>query len=36
MGGASTKDLTLPVKKLLSGKKIRTQGEKRATEYFPA
>ncbi len=34
--GTPTKDLTLPVKKLLSAKKIRTQGEKRATEYFPA
>jgi hypothetical protein len=31
-----TKDLTLPVKKLLAAKKIRVEGEKRATEYFAA
>jgi len=31
-----TKDLNLPVKKLLGAKKIRTKGKKRATEYFPA
>jgi hypothetical protein len=31
-----TRDLNLPVKKLLAGKKIRVQGHKRATEYFPA
>jgi hypothetical protein len=34
--GAPTKDLNLPVKKLLAAKKIRTEGEKRATEYFAA
>ncbi len=34
--GVPTKDLTLPVKKLLAAKKIRAQGQKRATEYFPA
>jgi len=33
--GTPTKDLTLPVRKLLSAKKLRTQGEKRATEYYP-
>ncbi len=31
-----TKDLTLPIKKLLAGKKIRSEGQKRATEYFAA
>ena len=31
-----TRDLNLPVKKLLAAKKIRVQGHKRATEYFPA
>ncbi len=30
-----TKDLSLPIKKLLSGNKIRSEGLKRATEYFP-
>lgn len=33
--GTTTKDLTLPVKKLLSDKKIRSQGTRRATKYFP-
>jgi hypothetical protein len=33
---APTKDLTLPVKKLLAAKKIRSEGLKRATEYFPS
>jgi len=33
---APTKDLSLPIKKLLSGKKIRSEGLKRATEYFPS
>jgi hypothetical protein len=32
----ATKELTLPVKKLLAAKKIRSEGQKRATEYFPA
>ena len=31
----ATKDLTLPIKKLLGDKKIRSQGERRATKYFP-
>ena len=31
-----TKELNLPIKKLLAAKKIKTQGHKRATEYFPA
>lgn len=32
----STKELTLPVKKLLAEKLVRTEGVKRATKYFPA
>ncbi len=34
--GNSTKELTLPVKKLLNDKKITAKGEKRATRYFVA
>jgi predicted transcriptional regulator len=34
--GLATPELTLPVKKLLAEGKIRVQGQKRATEYFPA
>lgn len=34
--GSSTKELTLPVKKLLNDKKITAKGEKRATRYFLA
>jgi hypothetical protein len=30
-----TKDLTLPVRKLIADKAIRTKGERRATKYFP-
>jgi hypothetical protein len=30
-----TKDLTLPIKKLLGDKKIVAKGEKRATKYYP-
>src|SRR5688572_18407678 len=30
----STKELALPAKKLISGKKIRTTGTRRATKYF--
>jgi len=33
--GTPTKDLNLPVKRLLAAKKIRVKGQKRATEYFP-
>jgi hypothetical protein len=33
--GMKTKELTLPVKKLVADKKIVRKGEKRATEYFP-
>jgi hypothetical protein len=34
--GVPTRELNLPVKKLLAGRRIRTEGHKRATEYFPA
>jgi predicted transcriptional regulator len=34
--GTSTSELTLPAKKLLADKKIKTKGERRATKYFPA
>jgi hypothetical protein len=34
--GTPTKELNLPINKLLAAKKIKTQGQKRATEYFPA
>jgi hypothetical protein len=30
-----TKELTLPIRKLLSDKKIASKGQKRATRYFP-
>jgi hypothetical protein len=30
-----TRELNLPIKKLLAAKKIRFEGHKRATEYFP-
>jgi hypothetical protein len=33
--GLPTRELNLPIKKLLAGKKIRSEGHKRATEYFP-
>jgi hypothetical protein len=31
----STRELNLPVKKLIATKQIRTRGQKRATQYFP-
>ena len=34
--GAPTKELNLPMKKLLAAKKVRSEGQKRATEYFAA
>jgi hypothetical protein len=34
--GAATKDLTLPLKKLLSQRLVRSEGQRRATRYFPA
>ena len=33
--GVPTKDLNLPIKKLIEAKKIKKRGEKRATEYLP-
>jgi predicted transcriptional regulator len=33
--GMPTRELNLPIKKLLAAKKIRSEGHKRATEYFP-
>ena len=33
--GTATKDLALPVKKLLGAKKISTRGQRRATTYYP-
>jgi transcriptional regulator with GAF, ATPase, and Fis domain len=32
--GTTTKELTLPIRKLLVDKKITSKGEKRATKYF--
>lgn len=34
--GAPTRELTLPIRKLLRDKKIRTEGQRRATRYFPS
>jgi hypothetical protein len=33
--GTTTKELNLPVKKLIGGKQIKTKGHKRATQYYP-
>jgi hypothetical protein len=33
--GLSTKEMALPLKKLIGGRQIRTEGQKRATRYFP-
>src|SRR5450432_3065356 len=32
--GTATKELNLPVKKLIAQKSVRTKGQKRATQYF--
>ena len=32
--GVSTRELNLPVKKLIANKSLRTRGQKRATQYF--
>ena len=34
--GLSSKDLKLPIKKLLEEKKVRTTGQRRGTKYHPA
>lgn len=34
--GTSTKDLALPIKKLIAGRRIRAEGARRATKYFTA
>lgn len=34
--GSTTKDLTLPIKKLLQQNLVRVEGQKRATSYYPA
>ena len=33
--GMRTKDLALPIRKLVAQKQIRTEGQRRATRYFP-
>lgn len=33
--GTSTSDLSRPLSKLIAGKKVRRQGQKRASRYFP-
>jgi hypothetical protein len=33
---SSTRELALPIKRLLRGRQIQVQGQKRATSYFPA
>ena len=33
--GTTTKELTLPIRKLLGEKKVTSKGQKRATRYFP-
>lgn len=32
--GTSTKDLALPIRKLIAAKQLRVQGQRRATKYF--
>jgi len=34
--GSATKDLALPIRKLIASKQVKTEGERRATRYFPA
>jgi hypothetical protein len=33
--GTPTKELALPVKKLIAAKRVSTKGQKRSTKYFP-
>jgi hypothetical protein len=33
--GTQTRDLALPLRKLISDGAVRTEGEKRSTQYFP-
>ena len=33
--GTSTRDLALPLRKLIGDGQVRTEGEKRSTQYFP-
>lgn len=33
--GMRTKDLALPIRKLIAQKQVRTEGQRRATRYFP-
>lgn len=33
---SSTRELALPIKRLLRGRRIQVQGQKRATSYYPA
>ncbi len=33
--GQPTRDLNLPIKKLMAAHRIRSEGQKRATEYYP-
>jgi hypothetical protein len=32
--GTSTKDVSLPIRKLVAGKQLRTEGQRRSTKYF--
>ena len=34
--GLATPELTLPVRKMLADRKLRVEGQKRATQYYPA
>lgn len=33
--GSSTKELALPIRKLLAAKQLRAEGQRRSTKYFP-
>jgi hypothetical protein len=33
--GTTTKDLALPIRKLIAGKRVKARGAKRSTTYFP-